>query len=110
MQTKFQTGTLSNHDLASPDAVQFERLCGWPRLLDLSRSQRTLAVLATLITLVLMLAFHQVVLGAVAQGESLQQARNLQSQAFWRCNRLLSPVERDNCQFRINAEVSASAP
>ncbi|PJB46098.1 MAG: hypothetical protein CO105_02410 [Comamonadaceae bacterium CG_4_9_14_3_um_filter_60_33] len=72
--------------------------------------QTTLAVLAILATLGLMLAFHQVVLGAVAQGESFQQARNLQNAAIGRCHGLRNPVERDNCLFLIKAEVSASKP
>lgn len=103
MHTHFQTIKLSNHDLAGHDAPQFELLYGWPRLLDLLRSQFTLAVLAALITLSLMLVFHQVVLGAVAQGELRQQARNLQSQALWRCNNSPNSNGRDNCLRQVKA-------
>lgn len=99
MKTTFQTNKFLNHELDHHDATA----------LVLLRSRTTLAVAAILTILGLMLAFYQVVLGAVAQGESLQQARNLQSAAVWRCYRLLSPVERDNCQFRINAEVRPEA-
>ena len=63
----------------------------------LLRSHTTLAALAILATLGMMLAFYQVVLGAVVQGESLQQARNQQSEAFWRCNGVRGSIERDNC-------------
>jgi len=72
-------------------------------LLVLLRSQTALVVLAALAILGLMLAFHQVVLAAVAQGESMQQARNLQSQAFWRCGRFSAPTERANCLRQVNA-------
>lgn len=107
MNTNFQTIKFSNHDLDGHDASQFDLLCGWPRFLDMLRSQLTLAVLAILIILSLMLVFHQVVLGAVAQGEFRQQARNQQSKEFWRCNSLRVPGERDNCLRQLNATVSA---
>ncbi|PKO62996.1 MAG: hypothetical protein CVU24_01330 [Betaproteobacteria bacterium HGW-Betaproteobacteria-18] len=110
MNTHCQTIKFPNHDLDHHDASQLVSLQGVIRFKALLRSQTMLGALTILVILGLMLAFHQVVLGAVAQGESLQQARNLQSEAFWRCNRLLIPAERDNCRFRINAEVSASAP
>lgn len=107
MNTNFQTIKFSNHDLGRHDASQFDLLCGWPRFLDLLRSQLTLAVLAILISLSLMLAFHQVVLGAVAQGEFRQQVRSQQSEEFWRCNSLRVLAERDNCLRQFNATVRA---
>lgn len=103
MNTHFQTIKLSDHDLTGHDASQSELLYGWSRFLDLLRSQLTFAVLATLITLSLMLVFHQVVLGAVAQGELRQQARNLQSQALWRCNSSPDTHGRDNCLRQVRA-------
>lgn len=109
MRTHFQTIKLSNHDLAGHDAPQFELLYGWPRFLDLLRSQLTLAILATLITLSLMLVFHQIVLGAVAQGELRQQARTLQSQALWRCNSSPDTHGRDNCLRQVKAMDGAEA-
>lgn len=109
MNSNCQTIKLSSHDLNHHDGSQLVLQHGWTRMAALLRSQTVLAALAVLATLGLMLAFHQVVLGAVVQGESLQQARNLKSAAIWRCNRLLSPVARDNCQFRINAEVRVEA-
>ena len=107
MNTNFQATKISNRSLGSQDASQLALLSGWPRLVDMLRSQITLAVLAILITLSLMLLFHQVLLGAVAQGELRQQARNQQSEVFWRCNSMGATAERDNCLRRANATVRA---
>ena len=74
---------------------------GWPAAL---RSPLAHAILATLAMLGLLLAFHQVVLGAVQQGELRRKATAMQADAAWRCNampgarsrrRLPDAVERD---------------
>jgi len=110
MNTNFQAIKISNHSLGSQDDSQLVLLSGWHRFVDMLRSQITLAVLAILITLSLMLLFHQVLLGAVAQGELRQKARNQQSEVFWRCNSMGAAAERDNCLRQFNAAFSVSAP
>jgi hypothetical protein len=97
MNPNLQTIKFSNPDLPWQVPSQLDLLEGWPRLSALLSSKITLAVLAILATLVLMLAFHQIVLGAVDQGKLLQQARNLQSEASLRCKALPSSTARDHC-------------
>lgn len=97
MNPNLQTIKFSNPELPGQDSSQGDLLEGWPRLSVLMSSQTTLMVLAILATAVLMLAFHQIVLGAVEQGRLLQQARNLQSETFLRCQGLRGATERDHC-------------
>lgn len=97
MHTNLQTIKFSNPDLPWQVPSQLDVLEGWPRLSALLSSQTTLAVLAILPSLVLVLAFQQIVLGAVDQGKLLQQARNLQSEASLRCKGLPSSTARDHC-------------
>lgn len=97
MNTNVQTIKFSNPDLPSQVPAQLDLLEGWPRLSALLSSQTALAALAILSSVILMLAFHQIVLGAVEQGELLQQARNVQSEASLRCKSLRSATERDRC-------------
>ena len=97
MNRNCQTIKFSNHDPDRRDASELVWLPGWTRMRTLLRSPTTLAALAILATTGLMLAFLQVLLGAVARGESLQQARNMQSATFSRCNGLNGANERDNC-------------
>ncbi len=97
MHPTVQTIKFSNPDLPGQDPSQPDLLEGWPRLSAWLSSQTTLAVLAILSTLILALAFHQVVLGAVEQGKLLQQARNLQLEASLRCKSLPSATTRDHC-------------
>lgn len=97
MNPNLQTIKFSNPELPGQDSSQGDLLEGWPRLSVLLSSQTTLVVLAILATVVLVLAFHQIVLGAVEQGKLLQQARNLQSEAFFRCKSLRSATARDQC-------------
>jgi len=107
MGTNFQTGKYPNHDLGGHDAAPFELPNGWTRLMDLLRSQLTLMLLAFMVTLALMLVFHQVVLGAMAQGELRQQTRDQQSKEFWRCNGLQVSDQRDQCLRQFNAAPGA---
>jgi hypothetical protein len=107
MNINFQAIKTPNRCLGSQDASPLALLSGWPRFFDMLRSQITLAVLAILITVSLMLLFHQVLLGAVAQGELRQQARDQQSEVFWRCNSMGATAERDNCLRQFNATARA---
>lgn len=97
MNTHFQTIKFSNPELPGQAPCRVDLLEGWPRLSVFLSSQTTLAVLAILTTLVLILAFHQIVLGAVEQGKLLQQARNLQHAADLRCKALPRSAARDHC-------------
>lgn len=110
MNTNFQTIKFSNLDLTGHVPSQLDLLEGWPRLSALLSSQTTLAVLAILTTLALVLAFHQIVLGAVEQGKLLQQARDLQSETLLRCNGLRGTIARDNCLRQSDHRASAGAP
>jgi len=111
MNSPSQAIKLSSHELEQPDdASPLVGPQGHTRRPGLLRSHTLLATLAILAALGLMLAFYQVLLGAVAQGESLQSARNQESATFWRCHLLRSATERDNCLFLMKAEVSASKP
>lgn len=103
MNAHLKTISPSAHNLGGQDAFRFNLLVRRPTLLVLLRSQAALVALAVFAILGLMLAFHQVVLDAVARGESLQQARNLQSQAVWRCDRVSIPAARADCLRRANA-------
>jgi len=73
---------------------------GWPDALRLPLWQAILAVLAILS---LLLAFHQVVLGAVQQGELRRKATAMQAGAAWRCNVIPVARSRDDCLMRLNA-------
>ncbi len=79
--------------------MKSERL-GWPAAL---RSPLSYAIVATLAMLGLLLAFHQVVLGAVQQGELRRKATAMQADAAWRCNALPGARSRDGCLMRLNA-------
>ena len=78
--------------------MKAERL-GWPAAL---RSPQAFAVLATLAMLGLLLAFHQVVLGAVQQGELRRKATAMQADAAWRCNALPAARSREGCLVQLN--------
>jgi hypothetical protein len=79
--------------------MKSERL-GWPAAL---RSPLSYAVLATLAMIGLLLAFHQVVLGAVRQGELRRKTTAMQAEAAWRCNALPGARLRDGCLMQLNA-------
>jgi hypothetical protein len=97
MNPDLQSIKFSNSELPEQESSQGDSPKGWRLLSALLSSQTMLVVLATLSTVVLMLAFHQIVLGAVEQGKLLQQARNLQSEAVFRCKSLRSATARDQC-------------
>jgi hypothetical protein len=73
---------------------------GWPDALRLPLWQAILAVLAAL---GLLLAFHQVVLGAVQQGELRRKASAMQAEAASRCNALTGTRSRETCLMQLNA-------
>jgi hypothetical protein len=67
------------------------------RLLDAMRASVWPGTLAALAIVGLLLAFHQVVRGAVEQGELRRKATAMQAEAVWRCNALRGPLGRDDC-------------
>ena len=73
---------------------------GWSAAL---RSPLAHAILATLAMLGLLLAFHQVVLGAVQQGELRRKATAMQADAAWRCNAMPVARSREGCLMQSNA-------
>lgn len=66
-------------------------------------------ILVTLLILGLLLAFHQVVSGAVQQGELRRKAVAMQAEATGRCHRLPGSSARDNCLLQLNALALADA-
>ncbi len=63
-------------------------------------------VLGTLIVLGLLMAFHQVVLGAMQQGELHRKATAVKAEASWRCNTLGGPGEGEACLLRVTSPES----
>ena len=79
---------------------------GWNRLLVALRSPVGSGVLGILIILGMLLAFHQVVHGAVQQGALRLKATAMHAQATQRCNALRDPITRENCRLQLNALVA----
>jgi len=75
------------------------------RLRDSIRSSVWPAILAALAIFGLLLAFHQVVRGAVQQGELRRKATATHAEAVWRCNALGGLHGRDDCLLQV-AQVS----
>lgn len=57
-------------------------------------------VLGAILILGLLMTFHQVVSGAVQQGELLRKSSALKAEATWRCSTVRS---RDSCMQSFNA-------
>ena len=72
---------------------------GWPwvRSAAWSRFAGTLAILGLVVT------FHQVVRGAVQQGEVRRQATAAHAEAVWRCRTLRGQGVRVDCLLRLNS-------
>jgi len=86
--------------LADPAGLAMKaRGLGWPDALRLPLGQ---TILATLAGLGLLLAFHQVVLGAVQQGDLRRKATAIQAEAAWRCNALSGARSREICLMQLN--------
>lgn len=60
-------------------------------------------ILSALTILGLLLAFHQVVQGAVTQGKLRGQATAMHVEATWRCNTLQDLQARGSCLLQLNA-------
>jgi len=66
-------------------------------------------MLATLIIVGLLLAFHQVVRGAVQQSELRLKATAMYSEATWRCNTLRGPSAVESCLLQLKAQAESNA-
>ncbi|MFZ3081145.1 hypothetical protein [Rhodoferax ferrireducens] len=75
----------------------------WYRLPAGLRSPVWSTILASLIILGLLLAFHQVVHEAVQQGELRHKAYALQAEATWRCKVLPARGASDSCLLQLSA-------
>ena len=60
-------------------------------------------IAATLAISGLLVAFHQVVSGAVQQSELRRKADATQAEASWLCNAIQGPLARDKCRLELNA-------
>ncbi len=74
---------------------------GWEHLPKGLHSPVWPGLLATLAMLALLLAFHQVVRGAVEQGDLRRAATAARSDAAWRCNALGGLVKREACLLQL---------
>lgn len=82
-----------------------QRRTGW-------HSRPTPTLVALVLIASLLLAFYQVVSGAVRQAETRHQVSAAQADAAWRCNTPLTGQTRLNCvpaQHSVNADFSAAA-
>ena len=61
------------------------------------------AIMAALVISSLLLAFHQVVSGAVQQSELRRKADATQAEASWLCNALQGAQARDKCRLQLIA-------
>jgi hypothetical protein len=66
-------------------------------------------LLATLTSAGLLLTFHQVVDGAVKQGERRREATATRTEAVWRCNALPGDHKRRDCLAALTAAQSEGA-
>jgi hypothetical protein len=67
------------------------------------------AILALLAGLGLLLAFHQVVRGAVQQGQLRHKTAAMQAETAWRCNVLSATRSGEICLVQLNATTAPVA-
>jgi len=95
--------------MTRPDLARLLRW--WQQQPQAWRSQVWPGLLAVLAVLGLVLAFHGVVRGAVAQGELRRAATAAQTEAAWRCNTLGGVLRREACLTALGAPApEASRP
>jgi hypothetical protein len=66
------------------------------------QSAAGLGIVVTLAIVGLLTAFHEVVSGAVQQGEARRQATAARADAVWRCKALPHPRVGSNCLLQPN--------
>jgi hypothetical protein len=79
------------------------------RWLDALHAPELPAIVAALVLFGLLIAFHQVVRGAVRQGESRRVVAAAQAEALWRCNILRDRAERNQCRLQLRIADDAGA-
>lgn len=82
----------------------------WQPILIALRSPAALIVVATLLSLALLLALHEVVLGAVRQGELRRMAVAKHAEASWRCGAMRNVSLRDGCRSQLGSPPRTEAP
>ena len=98
--------------------LAFEANAGWRRQvedwwMDLPAAVKSPVwpyAIAVLTVVFLLLAFHQVVRGAVHQGELLRMSTATHSEAVWRCSSLRGQRVRESCLAQLNAAPHDDAP
>lgn len=100
--------TLSNQQSDGFDALARDLRQWWHTLPHGLRSPVWSGLLATLIILGLLLAFHHVVHEAVQQSELRHQASARQAEASWRCNGLRGPAASSSCLAQLNLSALAT--
>ena len=79
------------HTLAhGPGGLSWTHLPAWP------------GVALILVSCGLVVAFHQVVRGAVEQGDTRRKGAATHAEAVWRCKALQGPRLRVECLLRLN--------
>lgn len=73
------------------------------------RSAAWPGIVMTLVIIGLVLAFDQVVSGAVEWGETRVKATAMQAEAAWRCKALQIPGVRVDCLLRLNSAPPTAA-
>lgn len=109
MYKNSQTFKLSD-DEASRFAVRHRELPQWGAGLSVDAGAPMWPTILALMGIVaLLLTFHQVVLGAVEQGELRRQVTAIHVEATWRCNALEGLRARDTCLTQLNAATPGDA-
>ncbi|WP_114973708.1 hypothetical protein [Rhodoferax ferrireducens] len=109
MGNNFPSFKLWFGDAGSFTAFQCGLLQWWYHLPVWVRSPLWPGMLATLTAFGLLLAFYQVVNGAVQQSALRHKATAVYSEATWRCNTLSGLRAREGCRSQLNAGASAEA-
>jgi len=75
----------------------------WHQLPAAVRARVWPGILATLVMLGMLLAFHQVVRAAVQQSELRLKATAVQAEATWRCHAMSSLGASESCLLQLNS-------
>ena len=103
MDNNSPTFKLSDGEAGGFAALQRELQLWWHGLPAGVRLPVWPGILATLIIFGMLLAFHQVVRGAVQQSELRHQATAMHAEATLRCNTLRGQRAADSCLLQLNS-------
>jgi len=96
------TFKLTHTETGSFATLERELQQWWRQLPAAVHSQIWPMILAALIILGMLLAFHQVVSGAVLQSELRHKATAMKAQATWRCHSLRGLSASESCLLKLN--------